>query len=104
MSAEEVTRRLKRVEGQIRGLQRMIEEDRECEAVLTQLMAARAALDQVGLLVVDRFVERCLQTTEPAALQQRIGRVLDLIISRYSFPGAEEDSTKPISSASTEEE
>jgi len=41
--------RLRRVEGQIRGIQRMVEEGRECEAIVTQLMAARAALDKVSL-------------------------------------------------------
>jgi len=42
--------RLRRVEGQIRGIQRMVEEGRECEAIVTQLMAARAALDKVSLI------------------------------------------------------
>ena len=57
MGTEEITNRLKRVEGQVRGLQRMVEEERDCEAILTQLMAARAALDRVGLLVADNFVQ-----------------------------------------------
>ena len=56
---EEITRRLKRVEGQIRGLQRMVEDERDCEAVLTQLMAARAALDRVGLLIAGDFLRDC---------------------------------------------
>ena len=46
---EQVLTRLRRVEGQIRGIQRMIEEERECEAIVTQLMAARAALDKASL-------------------------------------------------------
>ena len=40
--------RLRRIEGQIRGIQRMLEEDRVCEDIVTQLMAARSSLDQVG--------------------------------------------------------
>ena len=43
MRTEEITNRLKRIEGQVRGLQRMVGEERECEAILTQVMAARAA-------------------------------------------------------------
>jgi DNA-binding FrmR family transcriptional regulator len=82
----------------------MVEEDRDCEAILTQLIAARAALDRVGLLVVDRFVERCLTTADPSTAQQRVGRVLDLIISRYSVPGADEDTTQQNSGAPVEEE
>ncbi len=57
MGTEEITNRLKRVEGQVRGLQRMVEEQRDCEAIMTQLMAARAALDSVGLRVAENFVQ-----------------------------------------------
>ena len=45
---DDAVTRLRRVEGQIRGVQRMIAEERECAAVVTQLAAARAALDRVG--------------------------------------------------------
>lgn len=52
--------RLRRIEGQIRGIHRMLAEDRVCEDVVTQLMAARSSLDQVGLLIIDRHIDRCL--------------------------------------------
>jgi DNA-binding FrmR family transcriptional regulator len=91
MSTAEITNRLKRVEGQIRGLQRMVEEQRDCEAILTQLMAARSALDRVGLLVADNFVEQCVTTTDGDLDRQRVGRVLELVFSRFSIPSAEED-------------
>ena len=52
--------RLRRIEGQIRGIQRMLEEDRVCEDIVTQLMAARSSLDQVGLRLLEHHVERCL--------------------------------------------
>ena len=57
---EALLARLRRIEGQIRGIHRMVSEDRVCEDVLTQLMAARSGLDQVGLLIMDRQVESCL--------------------------------------------
>ncbi|HXF51580.1 MAG TPA: metal-sensitive transcriptional regulator [Dehalococcoidia bacterium] len=57
---EGVLTRLRRIEGQIRGIQRMLEEDRECEDVLTQLMAARSSLDQAGLLLMEWHITRCL--------------------------------------------
>jgi DNA-binding FrmR family transcriptional regulator len=91
MGTEEITNRLRRVEGQIRGLQRMVEEQRECEAILTQLMAARAALDRVGLLVAESFVQECLLTAEGDVARQRVGRVLELVFSRFSVPVAEQD-------------
>ena len=86
MGTEEITNRLKRVEGQVRGLQRMVEEQRDCEAILTQLMAARAALDRVGLLVAENFVQECLMTDDGDLARQRVGRVLELVFSRFSVP------------------
>jgi DNA-binding FrmR family transcriptional regulator len=90
MGTEEITNRLKRVEGQVRGLQRMVEEQRDCEAILTQLMAARAALDRVGLLIAESFVQECLLAGDPALAQQRVGRVLELVFSRFSVPATAE--------------
>jgi DNA-binding FrmR family transcriptional regulator len=86
MGTEEITNRLKRVEGQVRGLQRMVEEQRDCEAILTQLMAARAALDRVGLLITDNFVQECITTADVTLARQRLGRVLELVFSRFSVP------------------
>ena len=88
MSTEEINRRLKRVEGQVRGLQRMVDEQRDCEAILTQLMAARAALDRVGLMIADNFVQDCLATDDAVIARQRVGRVLEMIFSRFSIPPA----------------
>ena len=53
-------RRLKRVEGQIRGLQRMIETEAYCVDILHQVAAARAALHEVGRALVGGHVERCV--------------------------------------------
>jgi DNA-binding FrmR family transcriptional regulator len=90
MGAEEITNRLKRIEGQVRGLQRMVEEQRDCEAILTQLMAARAALDRVGLLVAENFVQECLATADGDLARQRVGRVLEMVFSRFSVPTIED--------------
>ena len=60
LETEALLNRLRRIEGQIRGIHRMVSEDRMCEDVLTQLMAARSSLDQVGLLIMDHHIEHCL--------------------------------------------
>ncbi|HJP40360.1 MAG TPA: metal-sensitive transcriptional regulator [Dehalococcoidia bacterium] len=52
--------RLARVEGQVRGLRKMLEEQRCCEDVLTQLLAARSGLEKAGLLVLDHHLEDCV--------------------------------------------
>jgi DNA-binding FrmR family transcriptional regulator len=57
---KDVIVRLRRIEGQVRGIQRMVEEDRACEQMLTQLMAVRASVDQVGLLLLETHIENCL--------------------------------------------
>ena len=83
---EEITNRLKRVEGQVRGLQRMVDERRDCESILTQLMAARAALDRVGLMIAENFVQECFIEDDPALARQRAGRALQMVFSRFSVP------------------
>jgi len=62
---EAILARLRRIEGQIRGIHRMLAEERVCEDVLTQLMAARSGLDQVGLLIMDRHIDNCLMAGAP---------------------------------------
>lgn len=53
-------RRLARVEGQVGGLRRMVQEDRYCIDVLTQLAAARSALDQIGAELAASHVQTCI--------------------------------------------
>ena len=65
-------KRLRRIEGQVRGLERMLSEGRECEDVLTQLMAVRSGLEQVSLLLLDHHVKDCLladTTVDPERLE-----------------------------------
>ena len=57
---EAVQKRLRRIEGQIRGLQRMVDEDRYCMDVLTQTSAAKAALEKVALLLLADHTEHCV--------------------------------------------
>lgn len=57
---DQVQRRLKRIEGQIRGVQKMVDEDRYCIDVLTQVGAVKAALDAVALLLLQDHTEHCV--------------------------------------------
>jgi len=56
----QVLDRLRRVEGQVRGIQRMVDEDRYCMDVLTQTSAAKAALEKVALLLLADHTEHCV--------------------------------------------
>ena len=59
-SKQELLNRLARVEGQVRGVARMVEEDRYCVDVLTQISAATAALDRIALGLLDGHMRTCL--------------------------------------------
>ena len=58
--SEDITNRLRRIEGQVRGIEKMLEEGRECEDMLTQTMAIRSAVDQVGARLMEYHVDKCL--------------------------------------------
>jgi CsoR family transcriptional regulator, copper-sensing transcriptional repressor len=57
---EKVLARVKRVAGQVSGIQRMLEEDRYCVDILNQISAVRSALDALGLEVLTRHLEDCV--------------------------------------------
>jgi len=57
---ELVLKRLRRIEGQVRGIQRMVEDDRYCIDVLAQVSAATAALQSVALLLLDEHLAHCV--------------------------------------------
>jgi DNA-binding FrmR family transcriptional regulator len=80
---ENILLRLRRIEGQVRGLQHMIEERRNCEEIITQLMAVRAALDQVGLAAMQKYMAECVpDASEEARANLRRAMVLLLKLSR----------------------
>ena len=60
MDKDDYLRRLRRIEGQVRGLQRMIEEDTYCIDVLTQVSAATRALQSVAVGLLDQHVRHCV--------------------------------------------
>jgi CsoR family transcriptional regulator, copper-sensing transcriptional repressor len=57
---DQLVLRLRRAEGQLRGVQRMLEEDADCPQVLTQLAAVKAAVDQVGLHLISERLRSCV--------------------------------------------
>lgn len=57
---ESLNRRLRRIEGQVRGIQKMIEEDRYCVDVLIQITAVNNALKKVGMNILERHTHHCV--------------------------------------------
>jgi DNA-binding FrmR family transcriptional regulator len=76
-AARDILLRLRRLEGQVRGLHGMIEEGRGCEDVVSQYLAARAAFEEVGARILDRELEECLERQDGTA-GERLRKLLRL--------------------------
>jgi DNA-binding FrmR family transcriptional regulator len=63
---DQLLKRLKRIEGQVRGVEGMVEDDRYCIDVLTQISAIHAALDKVALGLLDEHARHCVMGAEDA--------------------------------------
>jgi DNA-binding FrmR family transcriptional regulator len=72
--------RLRRAEGQVRGVQRMLDENRPCEEVVTQLLAARSALDHVIRVVLSEQVTECISTLSPGQARAAVSRAVSLLM------------------------
>lgn len=57
---KDITRRLRRIEGQVRGIVRMVEEDKPCEDILIQIGSIKAALHKVGQFVLEGHLHHCV--------------------------------------------
>jgi DNA-binding FrmR family transcriptional regulator len=80
---DQLQTRLRRIEGQVRGIERMVDEDRYCIDVLTQIAAIQAALDKVALGLLDGHAHTCVIGAEPheqdartAEMMAAIGRLM----------------------------
>lgn len=78
-----ILNRLRRLEGQIRGLQTMIDTGKDCDAVLTQVMAAKSALNQVGLHIVGHAMKRCLIDEDVKTREELIDEAIAVFL-KYS--------------------
>jgi DNA-binding FrmR family transcriptional regulator len=82
---KDVLLRLRRIEGQLRGLQRMVEEGVPCADILTQVAAVTAATKKVGMVVVKTYMEECLdkRKKEPIAKREEALQDFQKAVSRY---------------------
>ena len=78
--------RLRRIEGQVQGLQRMLDSDAYCVDILLQISAVQGALEQVQKLLVGRHIESCvadaLRSGSKSERQQKVDELLD-VFSRF---------------------
>jgi CsoR family transcriptional regulator, copper-sensing transcriptional repressor len=75
-SKDQLQARLRRIEGQVRGIHGMVEEDRYCIDVLTQISAIQAALDKVALALLDGHAHTCVIGAEPDQQDARTAEMM----------------------------
>jgi DNA-binding FrmR family transcriptional regulator len=73
---DQLQTRLRRIEGQVRGIERMVEQDRYCIDVLTQIAAIQAALDKVALGLLDSHAHTCVVEAEPDQRNDRTAEMM----------------------------
>jgi CsoR family transcriptional regulator, copper-sensing transcriptional repressor len=76
---DQLKSRLRRVEGQVRGIERMVDEDRYCIDVLTQIGAVQAALDKVALGLLDDHARHCVIGSEESKQADRTDELMSAI-------------------------
>ena len=75
---------LKRTEGQLRGIQKMIEEEKECVDVITQLSAVRSSVDRIMGLIVAENLKHCLENSEldDKTQDEKIEQAIQMIVKK----------------------
>ena len=81
----DVLNRLKRIEGQIKGIHKMIEDEKCCKEVMIQISAVRSAISKVGGMVIDDYIKDCMKTklkeaVESGKLDDGMDEVIDVLI------------------------
>jgi CsoR family transcriptional regulator, copper-sensing transcriptional repressor len=76
---DNLQKRLKRIEGQVRGVQSMVTDERDCRELLQQLAAVRAAVQSVTQVVLHEYATDCLVNLDEKDKSQRVQLVDDLV-------------------------
>lgn len=79
MDKARILARLKRLEGQVRGVQKMVEEDKYCVDVLTQISAIVAGLRATGLLVLEDHIRGCVIDGDPSQQEETLDELMSAI-------------------------
>ncbi|MFN8648887.1 metal-sensitive transcriptional regulator [Streptococcus sp.] len=81
---KDILNRLKRAEGQLRGIQKMIEDEQECIDIVTQLTAVRSSINRTMGLVISNQITKALQdpNLDLAQQEEKLQQALDLIVKK----------------------
>jgi len=84
MDVDAVTKRLKRIEGQMRGIIKMIEEDKSCEEILIQIGSAKAALHKTGQVILEGHLQHCVLDGIREGKEEETFKKLSSAIEQFS--------------------
>ena len=84
MTKSKYITRLKRSEGQLRGIQKMMEEERDCAEIITQLTAVRSSIDRVIELIITENLTACINDPleDPQSQKERLEKAVQYLIKR----------------------
>jgi DNA-binding FrmR family transcriptional regulator len=82
---DDLLNRLRKIEGQVKGIQRMIEEEKCCTDVMVQISAIRSAINKVGGMIIETYISDCMQngikaSIEKGEVDESVKNVIDTIV------------------------
>jgi DNA-binding FrmR family transcriptional regulator len=81
VSKEDILNRMKKIEGQAKGIQKMIEEDKCCGDIMVQISAIRSAINRVGGLIMDRYIKECLRESIKSGKEdEKVEEIIETIV------------------------
>jgi len=84
IAKDDVLKRLRRIEGQVKGIQKMIEEDKYCVDVLIQIAAIRAAINKVGILIFENHTRECLKKAREEKQEEKMIEELINVMVKFT--------------------
>ncbi len=75
-----IIKRLRRIEGQVKGIQKMVNEEKYCVDILIQIAAIRSAIDKVGGIILENHVKGCVKNTIEHSEQEEKEKVIDELV------------------------
>ncbi len=84
MDVDAVTKRLRRIEGQIKGIIRMVEDDKPCEDILVQIGAAKSALHKTGQVILEGHMHHCVLDAIKDGNEEETLKKLTAAIEQFS--------------------
>lgn len=80
-SKEDILIRMKKIEGQVKGIQRMIDGGKECSDIMIQISAIRSAINKVGGIIMERYIKECLyDTIKKEESEEKIEDIINTLV------------------------